>query len=427
MFDLRWIRENPDKLDRALTRRGEVPCADMVLALDSARRATQTRLQEMQNKRNRISKGIGVAKGRGEDVQPQMDQVSALKTEMQELEVSERNQGMELDTLLRTIPNAPHDTVPNGSSEDDNREVRKVGEPRRFSFAVKDHVQLGEGLGLMDFEAAARISGARFVVLKGAMAHMERALAAYMMDLQTTEHGYTETSVPLLVRNDALTGTGQLPKFADDLFRTTADHWLIPTAEVPLTNLVREQILNEVDLPMRMAAHTPCFRSEAGAAGKDTQGLVRQHQFTKVELVSIVSPDESEAELDRMTACAEEVLKRLKLPYRVVELCAGDMGFAARSTYDLEVWLPGQERYREISSCSECGDFQARRMNARYRPAGEKKGTQFVHTLNGSGLAVGRTMVAVLETYQNEDGSVTVPEVLRPFMDGLMSIGADDG
>jgi len=356
-----------------------------------------------------------------------MDQVAALKAEMQELEASERSHGTELEALLLAIPNAPHDTAPNGSSEGDNREVRKIGEPKRFSFAVKDHVQLGEDLGLMDFEAAARISGARFVVLKGALARMERALAAYMMDLQTREHGYTETSVPLLVRNDALTGTGQLPKFADDLFRTVADHWLIPTAEVPLTNLVREQILNEADLPMRMVAHTPCFRSEAGAAGKDAHGLVRQHQFSKVELVSIVTPDESETELGRMTSCAEEVLKRLKLPYRVVELCAGDIGFAARSTYDLEVWLPGQERYREISSCSDCGDFQARRMNARYRPVGEKKGTRFVHTLNGSGLAVGRTMVAVLETYQNEDGSVTVPEVLHPFMDGLTSIGADDG
>ena len=423
MLDLRWIRENPDELDRALARRGEEPRAEAVLALDAEHRATQSRLQDLQTERNRVSKEIGAAKARGEAARAQMDQVAALKDEMENLRAEERSSGPTLDALLLTLPNTPHDAVRDGAGEADNRLVRTVGEPKRFGFKARDHVDLGEGLGLMDFEAAARMSGARFVVLRGALARLERALAAFMLDLQTTEHGYTETSVPLLVRDEALTGTGQLPKFADDLFRTTAEHWLIPTAEVPLSNLVREQILAEDDLPLRVTAHTPCFRSEAGAAGKDTRGMIRQHQFTKVELVSVVTPEESAAELARMTACAEAVLQRLELPYRVMELCAGDMGFGARRTFDLEVWLPAQDRYREISSCSDCGDFQARRMNARYRPAGDEKGTRFVHTLNGSGLAVGRTLVAVLENHQNEDGSVTVPESLRPWMGGMAVIG----
>ncbi|MDA1132071.1 MAG: serine--tRNA ligase [Proteobacteria bacterium] len=423
MLDLRWIRENPDELDRALARRGAAAQAAEIVTLDRDHRAIRTRLQEAQTERNRVSKEIGAAKRRGEAAAAQMAQVASLKTEMQELEERARARAAELDAFLLGLPNVPDAAAPDGADESSNRVVRTVGAARTFAFPPRDHVALGEGLGLIDFEAAARMSGARFVVLRGALARLERALAAFMLDLQTTEHGYTEMSVPLLVRDDALTGTGQLPKFAGDLFRTTAEHWLIPTGEVPLTNLVREQILAEDNLPLRVTAHTPCFRSEAGAAGKDTRGMIRQHQFTKVELVSVVAPEESAAELERMTSCAEEVLRRLELPYRVVELCAGDMGFGARRTYDLEVWLPAQDRYREISSCSDCGDFQARRMNARYRPVGDETGTRFVHTLNGSGLAVGRTLVAVLENYQNDDGTVTVPEALRPWMGGATVIG----
>jgi len=314
--------------------------------------------------------------------------------------------------------------VPVGSSEDDNVELRTWGEKRAFDFAPKDHVDLGEGLGLMDFEAAARMSGARFVVLKGALARLERALGQFMLDMQTADNGYTEVSPPLLVRDDAAFGVGQLPKFADDLFRTTSDLWLISTSEVPLTNLVREQIVDENALPMRVTALTPCFRSEAGAAGKDTRGMIRQHQFHKVEIVSVVTPEAAAVEHERLTACAEEILKRLELPYRVVVLCTGDLGFSNAKTFDIEVWLPGQDRYREISSCSHYTDFQARRMNARYRPEGEK-GTRFVHTLNGSGLAVGRALVAVLENYQQADGSVVVPDVLRPYMGGVERIRAD--
>ena len=352
-----------------------------------------------------------------------MAEVAALKERTQALELDERAAGVALDAHLSAFPNLPAADVPDGPDETHNVELRRVGEPRRFGFAPKQHFEIGEGLRLMDFERAAKLSGARFVVLSGALARLERALAAFMLDLHTRTNGYTEVSPPYLVRSETAYGTGNLPKFAEDLFRTTTDYWLIPTAEMPLTNLVADEILDEDRLPLRFTAHTPCFRAEAGAAGKDTRGMIRQHQFAKVELVSIAHPDRSSDEHERMTGCVEEVLRRLELPFRTIVLCAGDMGFAARKTYDIEVWLPGQNGYREISSCSNCGDFQARRMKARFRRKGEK-GTQFVHTLNGSGLAVGRTLVAVLENYQNEDGSVTVPTALRPFIDGVALIEA---
>ena len=422
MLDIKWIREQPAELDRALARRGQPPRSAEVLALDKVRRDLQTRLQELQGERNRLSKEIGAAKAKKQDAADLMARVAALKDDTQTLEEQERTKAAELDHLLAVIPNTPDPSVPDGRDESANVEVRRVGTPRAFAFKAKEHAELGTALGLMDFDAAARMSGARFVVLKGPLARLERALAAFMLDLQTTVHGYAEHNVPHLVRDEALFGTGQLPKFADDLFRTTMGSWLIPTAEVSLTNMVREQIVDETVLPMRLTAYTPCYRSEAGAAGKDTAGMIRQHQFTKVELVSIVRPEESDAEHERMTQCAEEVLKRLELPYRTMLLSTGDMGFSARKTYDIEVWLPGQGRFREISSCSSCGDFQARRMNARYRPKGDEKGTRFVHTLNGSGLAVGRTLIAVLENYQNADGSVTVPVELRPYMGGMETI-----
>ena len=335
---------------------------------------------------------------------------------------------MDLESALAELPNLPLDDVPDGADEDDNIEVRRWGEPKSFSFAPKEHFEIGEGLGMMDFETAAKMSGSRFCILSGALARLERSLGAFMLDLHTGEHGYTEVNPPALVRDDAAFGTGQLPKFEEDLFKTENGYWLIPTAEVPLTNMVAGEILEEEDLPFRFSAMTSCFRSEAGAAGRDTRGMIRQHQFSKVEMVSIVHPDGSDAELERMTNCAEEVLKRLELPYRTVVLCTGDMGFSARKTYDIEVWLPGQNegqgRYREISSCSMCGDFQARRMKSRFRPK-EGKGTRFLHTLNGSGVAVGRALIAILENYQQDDGSVAVPEVLKPYMGGLSVITED--
>jgi len=422
MFDLKWIRENPEAFDAGMARRGVPPQAARVAELDARRRALIGENQDLQQRRNAASKQIGAAKSRGEDAAGQIADVAELKQRLQDGEAGEKTVSAEIGELLAGLANIPLDEVPDGLDDTTNQEVRRVGEPRTYDFEPKQHFELGEALGLMDFEAAAAMSGARFVVLKGAMARLERALSAFMLDLQTGENGYTEVSPPFLVRDDAMFGTGQLPKFADDLFRTEDGFWLIPTAEVPLTNLVRGQILDESDLPRRVTAHTPCFRSEAGSAGKDTRGMIRLHQFSKVELVSISRPEDSDAELERMTGCAEEVLKRLDLAYRVMLLSAGDMGFSARKTYDLEVWLPGQNAYREISSCSNCGDFQARRMNARYRRAGEK-GTRFVHTLNGSGLAVGRTLVAVVETHQNADGTVTVPEALRPYMGGVELIG----
>ena len=423
MFDIKWIRENPDAFDKALGNRRMGPAAAALLGLDAKRRDALTRAQEIQAERNRLAKEIGAAKARGEDATEVIAKVSRSKQEQADAEETARLAEVELETALAALPNVPAETVPVGLDETANVEMRRWGQPRTFDFPAREHFDIGEGLGLMDFDAAAKISGARFVVLKGPLARLERALGAFMLDLQTGEHGYTEINPPIMVKDAALFGTGQLPKFGEDLFRTTNDFWLIPTAEVPLTNLVAGDILEEASLPRRVTALTPCFRSEAGAAGKDTRGMIRLHQFNKVELVSITRPEDSDGELDRMTGCAEEVLKRLELPYRVIVLCTGDMGFSARRTHDIEVWLPGQGRYREISSCSSCGDFQARRMKARYRPEGEK-GTRFVHTLNGSGLAVGRTLVAVLENYQRADGSVVVPEVLRPYMGGLEVISA---
>jgi len=426
MHDLKWIRENPAAFDDGMTRLGIEPMSANILDLDSRRRACQTALQQSQEKRNDASKAIGAAKGQGDEDKAQalMAEVAGLKDQMKADEEVERALSEELDAILVGTPNIPMDDVPVGADEADNVEVRRHGAPPTFDFEPKQHFDIGEALGLMDFEAAARISGARFVVLSGALARLERALASFMLDLHTTEHGLTEINPPARVRDAALFGTGQLPKFSEDLFRTEQGMWLIPTAEVPLTNLVNDQILAEGDLPRRYAAMTWCFRSEAGAAGKDTRGMIRQHQFTKVEMVSVTKPEDSEAELERMTGCAEEVLKRLGLAYRTVVLCTGDMGFSAKKTYDIEVWLPGQDTYREISSCSNTGAFQARRMKARYKVEGEK-GTRFVHTLNGSGLAVGRTLVAVLENYQQADGSVVVPQVLRPYMGGLEVIEAN--
>ena len=423
MFSARWIRENGDAFDAGLARRGVGPHADRVLALDANRREVQTAFQERQKARNRMSKEIGAARAaRGEDTAALVAKVAALKDEAQALEREDRTRAAKLDALLASLPNLPADDVPDGADESANVEIRTWGERAVVDSGARQHFEIGEALGLMDFERAAKLSGSRFVVLTGALARLERALAAFMLDMHTGEFGYTETAPPLLVRDDAAFGTGNLPKFEEDLFHTSDGRWLIPTAEMPLTNLAAGEILDEGALPLRFTAYTPCFRAEAGAAGKDTRGMLRQHQFSKVELVSVTRPEDSEAEHERMTACAEEVLKRLQLPYRVVVLCAGDMGFSARKTYDIEVWLPGQGRYREISSCSNCWDFQARRMNARCRKAGEKQ-TRLVHTLNGSALAVGRTLVAVLENCQQDDGSVSVPEALRPYMGGLEAIG----
>jgi len=421
MHDIRRIREAPEAFDAMLARRGLAPLAAEILALDRRRRAAQTAFQEMQAARNALSRRIGAARGTGGDASALQAEAAAMAEAIAHEEAEEKRLGAELDALLATIPNWPDEAVPAGSGEADNVVLRAWGEPRRFDFTPLQHFDLGERLGLMDFEAAARLAGARFVVLKGALARLERALGQFMLDLQTGEHGYTEVNPPLLVREAVLYGTGQLPKFRDDQFATTDGRWLIPTAEVPLTNLVREQVLAEADLPLRVAALTPCFRAEAGSAGRDTRGMLRQHQFMKVELVSITTPEQSEAEHARMTQAAETVLQRLGLAYRVVDLCAGDLGFGAARTFDLEVWLPGQGAYREISSCSNCRDFQARRMEARYRPA-EGRGTRFVHTLNGSGVAVGRALIAVMETYQRADGGIDIPEALRPHMGGLAAI-----
>lgn len=425
MFDLKWIRENSEAFDAGLAKRGAAPLSADILKIDEERRDHLKALQDAQAQRNSASKEIGKAKASGDEAAANaaIEAVAKIKSFIQSGEETEREINERLETLLSSIPNLPHDDVPQGASEDDNELVRTVGDVPSFDFEAKEHFDLGEALGYMDFETAAKMSGSRFVVLSGKLARLERALAQFMLDLQTEEHGYTEVSPPILVKANALFGTGQLPKFEEDLFKTTGDHYLIPTAEVPLTNIVADSIIDENYLPRRFTAFSPCFRSEAGSAGRDTRGMIRQHQFMKVEMVSVTKPEESDAELERMTGCAEEVLKRLGLSYRVMKLCTGDMGFGARRTYDLEVWLPGQNMYREISSCSVCGDFQARRMNARYKVEGEK-GAQFVHTLNGSGLAVGRTMVAVLENYQQADGSIVVPEVLRPYMGGAAIITA---
>ncbi len=500
MLDLKLIRDNPEILKDALVRRGQgedeaAALVDDILARDEEVRAIKTRLQEAQARRNTISKDVGKAKAARDEAKAQalIAEMGDLKERVAAGEAREKELAAELEDVLAGIPNLPGADLPVGG-EEANEEIRRWGKPRKFDFEPKQHFELGEALGMMDFETAAKMSGSRFVILRGELARLERALAAFMLDLQTREHGYEEVNPPLLVLDDAAFGTGQLPKFKDDLFSAKsiafeaihADHvswaeehgtsikkrladlkeqnlseeelqherqklierfmkeglergqnfikrfkageftreqWLIPTAEVPLTNMVHGDIVEEAKLPFRFTAHTPCFRSEAGAAGKDTRGMIRLHQFSKVELVSITTPEQSEAEHERMTACAEEVLKRLELPYRTVVLATGDMGFSARKTYDIEVWLPGQNAYREISSCSNCGDFQARRMNARYR-ARDAKHPQFVHTLNGSGLAVGRTLVAILENYQQQDGAIRIPEALIPYMGGLEIIGA---
>ncbi|WP_339712498.1 serine--tRNA ligase [uncultured Sneathiella sp.] len=424
MLDLKWIRENPEAFDAAMARRGLPPQSAALMSLDADKRKIQTEMQEVQARRNAAAKEIGKAKASGGDADALIREVADLKGTAQELEARERDLQDELDTALSVLPNILADDVPDGASEDENVELRRVGDIPTFDFKPKEHYELGEALGLMDFETAAKISGSRFVVTSGQIARLERALAAFMIDVHTLEKGYLEVSPPVMVRGDSLFGTGQLPKFEEDLYKTGEGHYMIPTAEVPLTNLVRDSILSEDDLPKRFTAHTLCFRSEAGSAGKDTAGMLRQHQFAKVEMVSITTPEQSAEEHERMTACAEDILKRLELPYRVVVLCSSDTGFGARKTYDIEVWLPGQDSYREISSCSNCGDFQARRMKARYRPEGEK-GTQFVHTLNGSGLAVGRTLIAVMENYQQADGSIKIPDILVPYMGGVTEIRAE--
>jgi seryl-tRNA synthetase len=425
MYDIRWIRDNPEAFDRGMNARGSTVRAADLSSLFEARLAVQQALQEKQSERNATAKLIGKAKGQGDETEAQrlMQATSDLKADVQRMEEEDRTREAELNQVLAAIPNRPMDDVPVGADEEANVLVRQHGTPAVLDFDAKEHFEIGEALGMMDFEAAAAMSGARFVVMRGQLARLERALANFFIDAQTEEFGYTEINPPLLVKDQALFGTGQLPKFAEDQFHTDDDFWLIPTAEVPLTNLVREQIVDVSTLPHRVTALTPCFRSEAGSAGRDTRGMIRQHQFNKVEMVCVTAEDQSDAELERMTGCAEKLLQRLGLAYQVMLLSTGDMGFGARKTYDLEVWLPGQNRYREISSCSNCGDFQARRMNTRYRPEGEKK-TRFVHTLNGSGLAVGRALIAVLENYQQADGTVRVPEALVPYMGGVEVIGA---
>jgi seryl-tRNA synthetase len=457
MHDIRWIRDNPDAFDRGLERRGLPPEAKRLIEIDERRRAAIQKAEAALARRNAASREIGAAKRSNEEAAAQalLAEVARLKTEIPALEAEEKKISKELDDALAWIPNLPLDEVPDGADTDSNVEHHHFGAKRNYGFTPEQHFDLGEGLGQMDFETAAKLSGARFVVLRSGLARLERALAQFMLDLHTGEHGYTEVSPPLLVRDDVMFGTAQLPKFAEDQFLATKllsaeehqkrvagtetvagaqaeapqkfviddrdFHWLIPTAEVPLTNLARESIVDEADLPLRLTACTPCFRAEAGAAGKDTRGMIRQHQFTKVELVSISTPAQGRDEHERMLACAEEVLRRLELHYRVVTLCTGDMGFAAQKTYDIEVWLPGQNAYREISSCSLCGEFQARRMNARYR-AKENRQVRYLHTLNGSGVAVGRALIAVMETYQQQGGSIAVPDALKPYMGGVAVI-----
>jgi seryl-tRNA synthetase len=422
MYDIKWIREHPDAFDRGLKRRGLEPLSHQLLTLDEKRRAAITRFEQAQARRNAASKEIGDAKKAKDEAKSSklMTEVAELKTALPTMEEEQESLASELEKALAQIPNAPLDDVPDGADASGNVERHVFGKKRDYSFKPKQHFELGEALGQMDFELAAKLSGARFVVLQKGLARLERALGQFMLDLHTgQEHKYTEVNPPILVCDEVMFGTAQLPKFAEDQFRTTNDYWLIPTAEVPLTNLVRESIVEEAQLPLRLTACTPCFRAEAGAAGKDTRGMIRQHQFIKVELVSITTPEKSKEEHERMLGCAEEVLKKLDLHYRVVTLCTGDMGFAAQKTYDMEVWLPGQNSYREISSCSNCGEFQARRMNARYRA---KDGVRHLHTLNGSGVAVGRALIAVMETYQQENGSIAVPSALAPYMGGITKI-----
>ena len=419
MHDIAYIRSNPQEFDAALARRGAEPVADRIVALDAHKREATTRVQQAQSRRNEASKAIGQAMGQGDKDKAEAlkAEVAEIKASMPEWEEAERAAAAELDHLLATLPNLPAEDVPDGADESDNVELAQWGEKRSFDFEPREHADIGPALG-MDFETGTKLSGARFTFLRGDIARLHRALAQFMLDKQTRENGYTECNPPVLVGDEAMYGTDKLPKFAEDSFRTTDDRWLVPTSEVPLTYSVAGDILPDLPEPLRLTAHTLCFRSEAGSAGRDTRGFIRQHQFEKVELVTVCKPDESEAEHERMVAAAEGILQALDLPYRKVLLCAGDMGATARKTFDLEVWLPGQGAYREISSISNCGDYQARRMNARFKPEGSKK-TEFVHTLNGSGLAVGRTLVAVLENYQQEDGSVLVPDALKPWMGGI--------
>ncbi|PLS22059.1 serine--tRNA ligase [Neptunicoccus cionae] len=426
MHDIRLIRDNPEGFDAALAKRGLAPMSSQILAIDESRRAKITAAETALADRNAASKQVGAAKAKGDEAE--FERLRALvadkKAEIATLEEEAKAEDLRLQDLLATIPNLPHDDVPLGADENDNVELRKWGTPKSFDFKPKEHFELAAVQGGMDFEMAAKLSGSRFVVMSGAVARVHRALAQFMIDTHTSENGLTEVNTPVLVRDDAMMGTGQLPKFAEDSYQTTNGWWLIPTSEVTLTNLAAGEMMDEASLPRRYTAHSLCFRSEAGSAGRDTSGMLRQHQFEKVEMVSVTRPEDSLSELDRMTKCAEGILERLELPYRTVVLCTGDIGFGARKTHDIEVWLPGQDTYREISSCSVCGDFQARRMNARFKRTGEKK-PEFVHTLNGSGLAVGRCLIAVLENGQQEDGSVRLPEALHPWLGGKTMITAD--
>tara|TARA_B110000240_G_scaffold93712_1_gene106375 strand:+ start:11712 stop:12974 length:1263 start_codon:yes stop_codon:yes gene_type:complete len=420
MFDIKKIRENPKEFDSSLAKRNFAPCSAELITIDEDNRKAIAEAQALQEERNSKSKLIGeyASSGKVEDANKLKEEVSSIKATMHELEVKQKDIAEILKNKLSIIPNLAADEVPIGG-EEANQEIRVIGEKIDLGFEAKEHFDLGENLGLMDFETAAKISGARFVIQQGNLARLERSIANFMLDLHTTEFDYQEVNVPILVKNDALYGTGQLPKFEEDLFKTINDYYLIPTAEVPLTNMTRDTILNSADLPLRFVSHTPCFRSEAGAAGRDTRGIMRQHQFYKVELVSLTDDKSSKNEHERMLSCAEEVLKRLGLSYRVMLLASQDMGFSANKTYDIEVWLPGQKAYREISSCSNCGDFQSRRMNSRYK---DDNSTKFIHTLNGSGLAIGRTLIAIMENYQNSDGSISIPDVLQPYMNNLKNL-----
>ena len=422
MLDIKWIRDNPDALDAGLEKRRKPGCAAVLIALDEKHRALLTEVQELQSERNSVAKAFGEAKRKGESADDLGARATEIKQQLSTLEAQSEEAQQELNHLLAITPNMCRDEVPAGSDEEDNKLMKTWGDIPKFDFDPKRHFDLGEDLGLMDFETAAKMSGSRFVMLRGALAKLERALANFMLDRHIETYGYEEIQPPVLVKDNAFYGAGLLPKFADNAFQTTENHWLIPTSEVPLSNIVSDSIVDKKDLPLRFVAHTPCFRSEAGAAGRDTRGMIRLHQFNKVELVSITHPEETEAEHERMVSCAESILESLELPYRRMLLCGGDMGIQSEKTYDLEVWLPGEDAYREISSCSTCGDYQARRMKARFREDsvdGKKGKTRFINTLNGSGLAVGRTTVAILENYQQADGSIIVPDVLRPYMGGL--------
>lgn len=423
MLDPKWVRAEPETVAQLLKKKGYAMDVDAFKALDAQRKALQVDTETLQNERNTKSKNIGKAKAAGEDIAPLLAEVDNLKGQLEEKKTALEEVTLALDAIVTGMPNIPDERVPEGASEDDNQEIRRWGEPRRFDFTPKDHVELGEAAGGLDFETAVKITGSRFVVMKGEVARLHRAIVQLMLDTHTGEHGYVEVNVPNMVNADSAFGTGQLPKFEDDLFKLTDERgfYLIPTAEVPVTNFVRDEIVDAASLPLKFACHSPCFRSEAGSYGKDTRGMIRQHQFEKVELVQLVKPADSKQAHEDLTRHAETILQKLELPYRVVVLCGGDLGFSSELTYDIEVWLPGQDAYREISSCSNFGDFQARRMQARWRNPETGK-PELIHTINGSGLAVGRTLIAVLENYQNDDGSITVPEALRPYLGGATSI-----